>query len=111
MYRWLRNTHLFAGLFCFLFVMMYGVSSVQLAHKSWFSVQPVVTKLEVPISQEGSASPRAVARELMDRHGLVGEVRDGQPWTEGFRFSIGRPGEGYVVSYVRAKGVAEIDKR
>lgn len=111
MHRWLRNTHLVVGLFCFLFVLMYGVSSVELAHRSWFHSEPRITKLQIPISPESAVTARAVARELMDRHGFAGEIREGQPWPEGYRFSIARPGLGHAVRYSRATGVAEIDKR
>jgi hypothetical protein len=36
MYRLLRNTHLFLGLPAFFFVLMYGLSAVQMAHDTWF---------------------------------------------------------------------------
>ena len=33
MYRWMRNSHLFLGLFCFLSVLVYGVSSVRMSFR------------------------------------------------------------------------------
>src|SRR5262245_27944191 len=67
MYRWLRNTHLFLGLFTFLFVTMYAVSSVQMAHNSWLRLASAVTTRRVTIATEKGTEARALARELMDR--------------------------------------------
>ena len=53
MYRYLRNTHLFLGLFCCLFVLMYGVSSVQMSHNTWFPSRPSVT---TAVSRSNAAS-------------------------------------------------------
>ena len=91
MYRYLRNTHLFLGLFCGLFALMYGVSSVQMSHNSWFPSRPVVTEAVYTLApQAGDA--RSIARELMDGHGLRGEVTQIRPAAAGVSFSITRPG-------------------
>jgi len=111
MYHWLRNTHLFFGSFCFLSVLMYSVSSIEMAHGSWFHGEPVVTSYRFSISPENAGSVRAVARELMDRHGLHGELRQGNPSLEGYQFNIVRPGTGFVIRYNRATGTAEVEKR
>ena len=74
MHRWLRDTHLLLGLFSFLFVLMYGVSSVKIAHPNWFSRQPAVTETRLAIGSENGGSARAIARELMDQHVVRGEL-------------------------------------
>ena len=61
MYRILRNLHLFLGLFSCLFLLMYGVSSVQMSHNSWFRNRPAVTVTEYSLSPD-TADARTVAR-------------------------------------------------
>src|SRR5262249_61093028 len=92
MYRWLRNTHLLVGLFTFLFVTMYAVSSIQMAHNSWFRLTPTVTTKRVAIPQEKGTDARAVARELMDRKLIGGEINEAKATEAGFGFSVVRPG-------------------
>jgi hypothetical protein len=104
MYRWLRNTHLFTGLFSALFVLMYGVSSVQMAHNNWFDIRPTVTESTVAV--EPSSDARAVARQLMDRHGTAGEIQQINQKGDRFAFRIVRPGTMYDVE--GARGAAEV---
>ena len=103
MYKWLRNTHLFLGLFAFLFLLMYGVSSVQMAHNKWFNNKPKVTESEIALPP-GLGDARAIARQLMDGHGLKGEL--GQVRNTSFR--ITRPGTVYEVAYSPETGTAKV---
>jgi hypothetical protein len=103
MYRYLRNTHLYLGLFCCLFLLMYGVSSVQMAHNSWFSARPRVNEVHVSLAPQ-VADARVVARELIDRHGLRGELGPVRATPAQLSFNITRPGAVYQVEYFRASG-------
>lgn len=102
MYRWLRNTHLITGVFGFLFVLMYGLSAVQMVHREWFRSGSRVTQRSYKLL--ASLDARAAARDLMDRHGLRGEiehVRDSS-------FSIARPGTVHRVRYDPATGETQV---
>jgi hypothetical protein len=103
MYKALRNTHLLTGLFFCLFVLVYGVSSIRFAHNSWVSIEP--TRTETLLSADGNeaTSPRALARELMDHHGLRGVLHDIRDTEEGFQFRIARIGTLHEVAYNRNK--------
>ena len=104
MYRYLRNTHLYAGLFCCLFLLMYGVSSVQMAHNSWFSTRPRVNEVHFTLGS-GASDSRAVARELIDRYGLRGELGPARFVTPAqMNFNLTRPGTVYQVEYAPATG-------
>jgi hypothetical protein len=70
---------------------MYGVSAMQMAHNRWFSNKPAVTESEIAITA-GVSDARAVARELMDRHGLRGELAQVRKAEGGLSFRIVRPG-------------------
>ena len=107
MYKWMRNTHLLIGLFAFLFLLMYGVSAMQMAHNRWFNNKPAVTESEIALAA-GVTDARAVARELMDRHGLRGELAQVRKAADGFSFRIVRPGTVYEVAYSPETGNAKV---
>ena len=107
MYKWIRNTHLLIGLFACLFLLMYGVSSVQMAHNKWFSNRPAVTESEIALTT-GVNEARSVARELMDRHGLKGELAQVRQTGQSFNFRIVRPGTVYEVAYTPETGTAKV---
>jgi hypothetical protein len=108
MYRWIRNTHLLAGLFSFLFLLVYGVSAVQMSHNAWFTTEPQVTESRAAVHPENGADARAVARALMDSHGLRGELNEVKKTAAGYRFRITRPGTVYEVDYSPQTGEAVI---
>lgn len=108
MYIWFRNTHLFLGLFCLLFLLVYGVSSVQMAHNTWFTMRPAVIQSRVPIRAENASNPRAVARQLMDEQHMQGDLLRVRQYEEGASFQIVRPGTVYEVNYSAAAGEARV---
>ena len=107
MYTWMRNTHLLLGLSTLWFILMYAVSSVQMAHPRWFRAHPDVaeTTYALPANLDGA---RPAARELMDGHGLRGELSDVRPGPQLVRFRIVRPGTVYEVAYTPASGEAKV---
>lgn len=107
MYRYLRNTHLFLGLFCCLFLLMYAVSGVQMAHNAWFSSRPAVTETHATLPPQ-LADSRRVARELMDRYGLRGEAGKPRVTPDLLSFDIVRPGTVYQIDYSPATGDSRI---
>lgn len=112
MYRWLRNAHLFIGLFSSLFIIMFGVTAVRFSHESWFSDHPKIIEERFTILPESAVSARAVAQELMDKHGFRGDVAElGKPSVDGFHFRIARPGTASEVNYSRATGEVRVQTR
>jgi hypothetical protein len=107
MYKFIRNTHLLIGLFAFLFLLMYGVSAVQMAHNKWFSSKPAVSESELALTPR-VPDARVVARELMDRHGIRGELAQVRKAGPGFSFRIVRPGTVYEISYTAETGAAKV---
>jgi hypothetical protein len=103
LYKFLRNTHLLIGLFSFLFLMMYGVSSVQMSHNTWFNLKPAVSDSRVALAP-GIENPRDVARQLMNRGLVRGELAQ----VQNSRFRIIRPGTVHEVSYSSRTGEAKI---
>ena len=106
-YKWLRNTHLLIGLFSCLFLLMYGISSVQMAHNRWFNSKPAVTESHMMIGK-GIGNVRLLARQLMDGRGLKGELAQVRFEGEDYSFRIVRPGTVYEVAYSPETGSVTI---
>ena len=61
MYKFIRNVHLLLASFSLPFLIMYGVSAVQMSHSTWFQMKPAVVEREVPLAS-GQSDARIVAR-------------------------------------------------
>ena len=108
MRRWIREIHLALGLFSCAFVLMYSISSLQMVHQ-WFSEEPTVETRELPVETSGDG--RAVARELMERHGLAGELSPVKETETGYEFRLFRTGRGHQVAYDRETRIATVTTR
>lgn len=106
-YKLLRNTHLFLGIAAFLFLLMYGLSAVQMAHDSWFTLKPSVTESQIRIPDEIGDDPRAVAQYLR-RAGFRGELGTVEATESGVRLQITRPGTVYQIGYTKSTRQARI---
>ena len=108
MYKIVRNIHLLLASFSLPFLIMYGVSAVQMSHPAWFQMKPVVHERELSITA-GLTDARAIARAVMDRDRAVkGEVSNIQPNETGVGLRIVVPGTVHEVRYERASGVAHV---
>ena len=108
MYRIVRNLHLLLASFSLPFLIMYGVSAVQMSHSAWFQMKPAVHEHELSITA-GLTDARAIAREIMDRERAVkGEVSNIQPNDTGVVLRIVVPGTVHEVRYERGSGVARV---
>ncbi len=101
----LRNIHLLLGLFCSCFVLMYGLSSMQMSHNSWFPNKPAVSESQSMLPPNLDA--RAAARILMDQ-GLRGEIAQVKAAADSIQFRIQRPGTVYEVAYNPQSGNAQV---
>jgi len=104
MYRLIRNTHLLLGLFTALFVLMYAVSAVQMAHR--IKLAPAVT--EVDIRAAAGLEARPLALVLMNEHGCTGELGTVRTVPAGFAFAITSVGGSCNAAYDRASGVIHL---
>lgn len=105
MYRWLRATHLSLGAFCCAFLLMYGVSALQMGH---FPIRPAVRETTVRVDGEAGGDARAVARSLMDQGAVRGILRAVARTEDGFRFRVERMGVVHQVTWSRSRGEAHI---
>src|SRR5689334_17967962 len=105
-YRYFRNAHLLLGSFCSLFVLLYGLSAVQFAHR-WSKAQLPVTEVEVRLAPNTSDA-RVVARELMLHHGVRGELEAATHTPAGFTMRFRRTGAIHNVQYSGQTGSTTI---
>ena len=66
-----------------------------------------MTESEIALTA-GVNEARSVARELMDRHGLKGELAQVRQAGQSFNFRIVRPGTVYEVAYTPETGTAKV---
>jgi len=108
MYRIIRNAHLLLASFSLPFLIMYGVSAVQMSHSTWFQAKPAVIERDLSIAP-GHADARSVAREIMNRQlDLKGELSNVQPNDSGLTLRIVVPGTVHEVRYDRLSGSVHI---
>jgi hypothetical protein len=106
MYRAIRNIHLCLGLFSVVFLLMYGISAVQMSHTRWFRTAPVVSQSEVRLAPGQDA--RAAAFELMATHNVRGELTQVRSHPAGAAFRVTWPGRVHEVVYTQATGIARV---
>ncbi len=111
MYRFLRNTHLLLGLFFCFFVLMFGLSSMQMSGRDWMKNEPVETKLTVAVDPQHAGTQRTLAQFLMDKHGMRGGLNDVEESPEEMKFLIGRMGTVHEVRYKRGEAAVEVNKK
>lgn len=99
MYLTIRNIHLMIGLACCLFLLTYAVSAVEMSHNDWFDMEPTVAEAAVEVNPAEATSPRALARSLMQSHGLRGGIDRADEGEQGYDIRISRPGTVAEVRY------------
>ncbi len=108
MYKIIRNVHLLLASFSLPFLIMYGVSAVQMSHSTWFPMKPAVVERELALAS-GQSDARQVAREIMSRQpDMKGELSNVQTSASGLTLRIVVPGTVHEVRYDRASGIARI---
>jgi hypothetical protein len=108
MYTIIRNLHLLLASFSLPFLIMYGISAVQMGHSTWFQMKPTVVEREMPLAS-GQSDARLVAREIMSRQpGMKGELSNVQASASGLTLRIVVPGTVHEVRYDRASGLTRI---
>ena len=104
MYRTLRNIHLILGLLSVPFLLIYGVSAVQMAHQLPIERTLGADEFEVAAGLQ----PRPLAKLLMERKGYNGELGAIQTTPGGFTFTITSAGAQEQVLYVSKTGRTHI---
>jgi hypothetical protein len=105
MYKTIRTIHLICGLLSLPFLLMYGISAVQMAHSKWFTMKPVVTERNVDAPPGLDA--RALARQLRGE-GVRGDLSQIKETPAGLSLRVTMPGTVHDISVDRASNTAKI---
>jgi hypothetical protein len=104
MYKNIRTIHLILASFSLPFLIMYGVSAVQMAHGSWFQMKPTVQSSHVRIAP-GLDDGREVARQVTSVAPHVkGELANVKSTAGGLTLRLVVPGTVHEVQYQRTSG-------
>lgn len=108
MYKTIRNLHLLFASFSLPFLVMYGMSAVQMSHPGWFQSKPAVQQRTLALAP-GQADARRIARQVMEQDPAIrGEVTNVQSTGAGLALRIVVPGTVHDVKYDGTSGAAEI---
>ena len=108
MYKTIRNVHLLLASFSLPFLVMYGVSAVQMSHSPWFQMKPATHETQLTLARD-ETDARIIARTIMDRESSIrGEIGNVKANDTGVTLRIVVPGTVHDVRYERATGVAQI---
>jgi hypothetical protein len=108
MYRVIRNIHLLLASLSLPFLIMYGVSAVQMSHSTWFTLKPVVRERDLTLGK-GLTDARAIGRTVMDRAADVkGELSNIQSDASTVSLRIVVPGTVHEVRYDPVTGLAHV---
>jgi hypothetical protein len=112
MRKWMMNIHLYAGLLCSSYLVIYGLSSLHFNHKfDWPSIGKMSTTrtrtVDLPEIRDNEELANLIRREL----GLFGWPlkwtfsRDGQG---DFSYVLARPGKNYKIRYTRQTDLVSV---
>ena len=111
MFRLMRNGHLILGLLFFFYAMLFAASSLVIIYRPWLKPTHTEQEQTVRVGAERAQSPRDLALELIQNHGLKGDLRDIKQEANSVRFVIARPGMRSEVQYSAATGEAKVRTR
>jgi hypothetical protein len=108
MYTKVRAVHRLLASISLPFLLMYGVSAVQMAHGTWFTTRPEVRESRLAVSP-GLTDARAIAREVTSRVPAVrGELSNIKSTAAATSLRLVLPGTVHDVHYDRLSGVAQL---
>src|SRR5262245_60681362 len=111
MFRLMRNIHLIFGLLFFFYALLFAVSSLFIIYRRWLPETREDRESLLRVAPEKALTPRSVALELMQRHGLKGDLVDIKQKNKEIQFMIARPGTESKITYVEGSGEVKVSTR
>ncbi|MFC1614471.1 hypothetical protein ACFL5K_04170 [Gemmatimonadota bacterium] len=115
MQKTLFRIHLYAGLFCAGYMIIFGFSSLQFNHKFAFvDSEGETVSWERPIEVENNGDDLLYAQNIRDKLGLMGWTpswefkRDSE--NGDFNFTLVRPGKQYQIKLVQQSNLAQVEQ-
>ncbi len=115
MRKWLMNLHLYGGLLCSSYLVLYGLTSLQFNH-AWLLPEKTTSTIEwsAPVPMPSTFNKQAVADHVKAQLDLPGWVH---PWSiqrdreQNFTLEVSRPGKHYAIHYDPRAAVAVVTEQ
>jgi hypothetical protein len=108
MYQKIRTIHRLLASLSLPFLLMYGISAVQMAHGTWFNLKPSVMESRLSLTP-GLTDARVIARNVGSQAAAVrGELTNVQKNAAGFTLRLVLPGTIHEVQYQQASGEVRV---
>ena len=115
MRRWLLTIHLYGGLLCAPYLIIFGVSALLFNHPfAWVSPVSAPLEWQQAISIDPATDNATMAKSVRDSLGLMGwpVVRQTKRDASGdLHFDIERPGKSYTVYTLLGEGKVRVEER
>ncbi|MCC5906941.1 MAG: PepSY-associated TM helix domain-containing protein [Balneolaceae bacterium] len=112
-YRWVRNLHLYIGLFISPFLLIYAISVFFLNHdwKPWSDAE--TEKVSYSISVPDEENSRELARQIMQQLQITGEMNwvNHNQNSNSLSFPVDKPGLKKVIRVNLDDGSAEVERQ
>jgi hypothetical protein len=109
MYQKIRTIHRLLASVGLPFLLVYGMSAVQMAHGTWFDLKPTVRESRLSLTP-GLTDGRVIAREVASHApGVKGELTNVQKSAAGVTLRLVLPGTVHEVQYRQASGEARLE--
>jgi len=102
MRKWILRIHLYGGLICAPYLIIFGLTSIHYNHRERGprAPLPVVAEWQAPLTVEAVKENEAMANSVRDSVGLIGWVFPAKIKRDeagNLQFDVERPGKGYTV--------------
>lgn len=111
MYRLMRNIHLGLGLGAFMMAMIFALSSLVIIYRPLLPKGVKENESTVRLEAAADSTPRALASQLMNEHGLKGDLSQISEEGAVVKMRIFRPGEEVRVTFDRESGEATLARK
>lgn len=115
MRKWVLRVHLYLGLLCAPYLILFGVSSLNYNHPFDFTKERTATRTwEKPVTLPPVAANEKESEAVRDALGLMGWTIPWETHRDGggdLHFGLARPGKHYTVHVLRSSGAVRVDER
>jgi hypothetical protein len=115
MRKWILNFHLYGGLICAPYLIIFGFSSLHFNHHfSFVNPEPKTIEWQAPLTVEPGTDPEVMGPTVRDALGLIGwpvPWRSKRDATGDWEIAIERPGKSYVIHTQFSEHRARVEER
>ena len=109
-YQWIRNLHLYFGLFACPYVLIFAVTTIMLNHRWHFEAE--VEKTSVPVELEEGLEDKEQGEQILRQLGVSGETFVRRlPKQNALRVAVAKPGLNVAITVDLDTQIAQVEHR